>query len=97
MPIASFSDGLANVVALLPGTYGTSLLRNHTMQGVLSAMENEGIPTEFTSALRDSVDCNIYLFDGKVPTWAMFSIIAGSCALLILVYIIMHVVRRKKH
>ena len=97
MPISSFSEGLANIVAFLPGTYGTSLLRNHTMQGVLSAIENDGIPVEFTSSIRDSVDCNIYLFDGKVPILAMFGILAGSCALLILIYIIMHVINRKKH
>ena len=97
MPISSFSEGLANIVAFLPGTYGTSLLRNHTMRGVFSAMESEGIPSEFTSALADSVDCNIYLFGGKVPTFAMFSMLAGSCAVLILIYIIMHVIKRKKH
>lgn len=97
MPIASFSDGLANVVAFLPGTYGTSLLRNHTMQGALTAMENEGIPTEFINVLRDSVDCNVYVFDKAVPMSAMLAILAGSCVLLILVFIIMHVIRRKKH
>ena len=31
---------------ILPGTYGTSLIRNHTMQGALAEMQNQGIPTE---------------------------------------------------
>ena len=34
MPISSFSDGLQKVLSFLPGTYGTSLLRNHCLGGV---------------------------------------------------------------
>ncbi len=41
MPISSFSKGLQNVVALLPGTYGTALMRNHAMNGPFAAMEAE--------------------------------------------------------
>ena len=31
MPISSFSEGLQKVVSFLPGTYGTSLVRNHSL------------------------------------------------------------------
>ena len=34
MPISQFSKGLQRVISFLPGTYGTSLLRNHTLRGV---------------------------------------------------------------
>ena len=34
MPISSFSQGLQDVVMFLPGTYGTSLMRNHALGGV---------------------------------------------------------------
>ena len=33
MPISSFGDGLVKVLQCLPGTYATSLLRNHAMRG----------------------------------------------------------------
>ena len=39
MPISSFSEGLQTVIKFLPGTYGTSLLRNHALGGVMKAME----------------------------------------------------------
>ena len=96
MPISSFSDGLANAVAFLPGTYGTALMRNHTMRGVLSAMEKEGLPLEFTSSVRDAVDCNIYLFDNKIPTSTMYIVLVGSCAVLIGLFIVLHVIKRRK-
>ena len=34
MPISQFSEGLQKVLSVLPGTYGTSLLRNHALHGV---------------------------------------------------------------
>ena len=46
MPISQFSEGLQNAVAFLPGTHGTSLLRNHALRGVFAAMESDGIPAE---------------------------------------------------
>ena len=35
MPLSQFSEGLRTVLCFLPGTYGTSLLREHTLRGVL--------------------------------------------------------------
>ena len=39
MPISSFSTGLQRVLLFLPGTYGTALLRCHTMRGAFAALE----------------------------------------------------------
>ena len=30
MPISAFGEGLQKIISFLPGTYGTSLIRNHT-------------------------------------------------------------------
>ena len=38
MPISQFSEGLQKVISFLPGTYGTSLLRNHALRGVFEEM-----------------------------------------------------------
>lgn len=43
MPISNFGSGLQKVLSLLPGTYGTSLIRNHMMQGTFVKMSKEGI------------------------------------------------------
>ena len=39
MPISSFGKGLQKIISFLPGTYGTSLIRNHTMQGALAEIQ----------------------------------------------------------
>ncbi|MBQ4054303.1 MAG: ABC transporter permease, partial [Clostridia bacterium] len=39
MPISSFGNGLQKVISFLPGTYGTSLMRNHAMGGALRNMQ----------------------------------------------------------
>ncbi len=88
MPISQFSEGLQKVLAFLPGTYGTSLIRNASMRGALSALEEQGVPEEVVSVLRGVVDCDIYFFDNKVTTPAMYAVLIGTVALLIAVYVL---------
>lgn len=98
MPISSFTEGLRKVISLLPGTYGTSLLRNHTIQGVFDEMSSLGFPTEAVEAIRDGVDCNIYFFGNKVEQSEMYLVLIASVAVLIGLYVVMNVVAgRKKH
>ena len=94
MPISSFSDGLQKVISFLPGTYGTSLTRNHAMGGVLREMEDTGIPAQVIESLKDSVDCNLYFFGDKVPVSGMYLVLGGTTLLLVLAYILMN--RKKK-
>ena len=68
MPISSFSKGLQNVVALLPGTYGTALMRNHAMNGPFAAMEAEGVPAAVIDAIRGQRGLQyLRLWDKKSP------------------------------
>lgn len=98
MPISNFGDGLQKVLSFLPGTYGTSLLRNHAMHGVFEEMRNQGFPDAVVESIRDSVDCNLYFFDTKVETGTMYLILCASTLLLIGIYVAFNVVagRRRK-
>ena len=91
MPISQFSDGLQNVVMMLPGTYGTSLVRNHAMRGVFAEMEKIGFPKEVMKGIRDSIDCNIYFFEKEVPVAAMYAVLLVSIAVLLLIYVLLNV------
>lgn len=95
MPISSFSEGLQKVMSFLPGTYGTSLLRNHTMQGVFSEMSKQNFPAEVIEAIRDSVDCNLYFFETKVENSTMYLILIGTIILLIALYVIINMIKKK--
>ncbi|MEZ3421711.1 MAG: ABC transporter permease, partial [Eubacterium sp.] len=55
MPISQFADGLQKAISFLPGTYGTSLVRNHTMRGVFKELAEQGCPDEVIEAIKDSV------------------------------------------
>jgi len=88
MPIASFGEGLQTVISFLPGTYGTSLVRNHAMRGALSEMASEGVPAAVIEEFRDALDCNLYFFDRAVSEGAMYAVICTSIAILAAAYIV---------
>ncbi|MBO5375116.1 MAG: ABC transporter permease [Clostridia bacterium] len=96
MPISSFSEGLQRVISFLPGTYGTSLVRNHAMRGVLDEMVTEGVPEAVVDGLKDLLDCNLYFFDNKVGVGAMYIVLISTVALLVGAYIIMNMLQRRK-
>ncbi|MEE1330752.1 MAG: ABC transporter permease [Acutalibacteraceae bacterium] len=96
MPISNFGSGLKNVLSFLPGTYGTSLLRNHFLRGTFAEMKNQGFPNEVVEAIRESVDCNLEFFGTKVEIGAMYLIICASILLLIGIYITMNIIAGKK-
>ena len=96
MPISTFSDGLIRVLMFLPGTYGTSLLKNHMMRGVFAEMESSGYPAEVMVGIRDSVDCNLYFFGHEVSTGAMTVVLVGSVAFFTGLFVLFHVLSQKR-
>ena len=97
MPISSFGEGLQTVISFLPGTYGTSLVRNHAMRGALDAMIDAEVPIEAIDTLRDVLDCNLYFFDTEVGVGYMYLILAASVAVLIGIYVFLNAKRGRKN
>ncbi len=98
MPLSNFSGGLQNVISFLPGTYGTSLLRNHALRGVYAEMADIGFPPEIVESIKDSIDCNIYFFGTKVGQGTMYIILTCSIVVFVGIYILMNVLSKaKKH
>ena len=95
MPISQFGEGLQKAISLLPGTYATSLLRNHALRGVFEGLEAEGYPSEVIQALRDGIDCNVYFFDENVGVPTMYWILGVSVVVLVGVYVILNMVKKK--
>lgn len=95
MPISSFGEGLQKIISFLPGTYATALIRNHSMRGALSELENEGITSDAVNALKDAMDCNIYFFEHKVDISTMYIILGASTAILLGIYILINVLKKK--
>ena len=97
MPISSFAPGLQKVLSFLPGTYGTALLKNHTMQGSLDAMERAGLPKEGITLIKDMMDCNVYFFDQQVSPVVMAMIVLGFSLAMVGLYLLFYKWQNKKH
>ena len=82
-------------MSFFPGTYGTSLLRNHALRGVFDEMKEEGFPDEVVEGIRDSLDCNLYFSRDKVETATMYAILAVTVMVLIGIYILLNKMKRK--
>ena len=66
------------------------------MQGVLAEMEGQGVPEEVIEGMRDLLDCNIYFFEKQVDVPVMYAILIAAIALLVVVYIMLNVFRKRQ-
>ncbi|MDD7293206.1 MAG: ABC transporter permease [Clostridiaceae bacterium] len=96
MPISSFAPGLQKVLSFFPGTYATSLIRNHAMRGAFAEMESLGFPDEAMKGIRDAFDCNLYFFEKSVSVGAMYAVLCASITALLLIYIIFNILSKRK-
>ncbi len=91
MPISQYNSGLRNVLMFLPGTYGTSLIKNHSLQGSLKAMEKvNNMPNEAIIEINKSIDCTLVFFGNSVPQWTSYLVILGSITVLMGIYILIN-------
>ena len=96
MPISSFSAGLRNVLSFFPGTYGTSLVRNHALQSVCEEITAQGFPPEALEGILTVSDCNLKFFGHSVEIWQMYLVLAGAVALLVGGYILLNIWSEKR-
>ena len=78
MPISNFSSGLQKALSYLPGTYGTSLVKNHMLNGVYKEMADTGLPSEAVTVIRNTLDCNPVFRGHVIGVSQMYLIMAGS-------------------
>ncbi len=59
-------------------------------------MKKEGVPNEAITAIRDSVDLNLYFFENKVEIWQMYAFVGVSALLALLAYVVLNLTKKKK-
>lgn len=94
-PISQFADGIANAVMCLPGTYCTGLLRTHFMGGYYDRFIAAGMPDAAANGILESLDVKLFFFGTQVPVWAMYLVVIGSILLLVGLFVLVNVVRKK--
>ncbi len=88
MPISNFGEGLQKGLSYLPGTYGTSLIKNHMLHGAFEEMAAEGFPEEVVDTLKGALDCNP-VFRGQVVTeHQMVIIMLASIVIFGMIYLL---------
>lgn len=93
MPISNFDSGLQKVLSYLPSTYGTSLIKNHMLQGIYREMERQQLPDEMIAAIRDTLDCNPVFRENVVTVQQMIIVMAGSILVFGGIYFLLTVIR----
>lgn len=96
MPIASFNVGLQKVLSFLPGTYGTSLIKNHAMNASLNELTNSGVSKEVVNEIAKSLDCKLKFFDYDVSLNYMYLIMIITIIVLMGIFILENKLKRKK-
>lgn len=94
MPINSYNSGLKNVIMFTPGTYCTSLIRNHSLAGAFKEMSDW--PIEAIKSIKDGIDCNLYLLDKQISIAGMYGIVLITILVLITIYIVINIVNGRK-
>ncbi len=96
MPLSSFGEGLRKALTFLPGTYGTSLVRDCAMRGALAKTAEYGASEELIRAFKDSVDCNIYFFGERVSALGSYAIVVVSILVLAIIYLAINAASAKR-
>lgn len=96
MPISQYGSVLQNIFGFLPGTYGTSLIRNHIMAGTFREMGAQGWDGGVVEGLKDAIDVNLNFFGNKVELWVSYLVIILTTAALIALYVLFNVMSVKK-
>ena len=89
MPISNFSTGLQKILSYLPGTYGTSLIKNHMLHGIFTELSDSGFPDDVVTAIADSLDCNPVFRGHVVSVGQMIAIMVISIAVFGVCYLLM--------
>ena len=92
MPLSS----LQNILSFLPGTYATSLFRNHSLNGPFREMLRLNIPVDVIDELKKAFDCKISFFDNNVTIRTMYIILISSIIILTTIFIIMNKYKKQK-
>ena len=95
MPISQFAAGIRGIISVLPGTFGTSLLKNHLLSGSLAKMAEGGVPGEAVDGIRSAFDLKLEAFGGNIEQTTMYLVLMIAIVVLSVVFVVLST-RKKK-
>ncbi len=89
MPISQFAAGIRGIISVLPGTFGTSLLKNHLLSGSLAKMAEGGVPGEAVDGIRGAFDLKLEAFGGNIEQTTMYLVLVAAIVVLSVVFAVL--------
>lgn len=86
MPISQFTPAVRTFIKFLPGTYGTSLIRNHLLKSLFTKLGTK-VPVDVMNVIHQSFDTSFKLMGHTVTQTMMYLIMIFTCVILLLIYI----------
>ena len=86
MPISQFTPAVRTFIKFLPGTYGTSLIRNHLLRSLFTKLGTR-VPADVMDAIHQSFDTSFTLMGHTVTQTMMYLIMTFTCVIFLLIYI----------
>ena len=96
MPISQFGKTFQAILMFLPGTYGTGLVRYHTMRGVLNELEKINIPVTEIEKISQSFDIDLVFFGKTIKSPIMYLVLIISVIILIGALVLINYLNIKK-
>ncbi len=96
MPMSQFPSVMQKILSFFPGTYGTTLLRNHALGGVFDEMASQNFPQGAIDGIQGVADCKPQFFGRTVEMWQMYLVLIAAIILLLGLYILLHTLGEKK-
>ena len=97
MPLSQFGKGLQHVISFLPGTYGTSLIKEHMLSGSFREMEKIGINSKIVDGIGESIDSKYYFFDNLVSEGAKYLVMILSIVVFTSIFVVLNIVQNRKN
>lgn len=96
MPLSNLGEGFRSILMFLPGTYGTSLIRNHALESAFTKLGTTNAPTQLIMEIRKLVDCNLYFFDNLVSVSTMYIVLISTILVCVGAYVLINILLKKK-
>ena len=93
MPISQFTPAVRTFIKFLPGTYGTSLIRNHLLRSLFTKLGTK-VPVHIMNEIHQSFDTSFKLMGHTVTQSMMYLIMIGTCFILLLIYISLNHIKK---
>lgn len=95
MPISQYGTTIQNILMFLPSTYGTAIIRDVSIRGVLEELKNTGAPQSAIDQMRSAQSASLEFFGHSVPDYVTILVFVLFTVLLIGVFLILNSISYK--